>query len=227
MNCLADEDLYQSTCRSVLWGHSAFVLSASITKLFTVGNSALGVIGEGEGRVMHRLTTHMCTGNGSKVQHIGPTDATVNDRIESELGALGLNALVSAPQSGEGFFYSYRSIMSPECGNEPRIYSNRSITEMFVANRLVHHMQRFPVGQMAPLSVPAIERFLREWIRKYVNLSDNVTMTTRRQYPLRSATIHVLPPDEGATAYRCNVSFTFHNLFGQLPSITVTFFVPA
>lgn len=192
---------------SLLWGNSAYAFGACLTNAFAKYNWCARIRGvEGGGQVKGLPTWTLKTDEG-EVAFKCPVEIVITDRREKELADLGFITLVVAEMADFAAFFSI-----PSC-HKPKVYDSDSATAhsrlasqlqcVLTTSRFAHYIKAISRDRIGSYITRAdYERFLNQWIERYVNLDDETSPMVKAKFPLREARIDVSEVPGKPGAYR-------------------------
>ncbi len=155
----------------------------------------------------------------------GPVEIAVTEETQAQLEEAGLIPLSAAGTDGRAVFHSNMSLHEPERYDRPTATANARISAMLqyvlCVSRFAHYlkvMMRDKVGGFAEAG--ELERYLSEWINRYVTPDDQASAEVRARLPLREA--HVEVREEPGTAGSFRVIARLQPHF-QLDRVDATF----
>ena len=136
-----------------------------------------------------------------------PTETPISDRREKELADLGFVPLVHCKGTDYAAFFSVQSAQKPKIYDSDAATANARISAqlpyIFAVSRFAHYLKaimRDKIGGFA--SSDEIQRFLNNWIIKYVVANDNVGFAVKAKHPLKEARVEVVEVPGKPGAYR-------------------------
>jgi type VI secretion system protein ImpC len=129
----------------------------------------------------------------------------IPDRRENELSNLGFIPLVHYKNTNSAVFYSAQTVQKPPRYQGDDDQANAELTarlpHVMATARFAHCLKVMARSRIGGFSQASdCERWLNDWISKYVNVNPNVSETIKAERPLRSARIEVreIPSQPGA-----------------------------
>jgi type VI secretion system protein ImpC len=207
-----------------LWGNAAFALGARLTNSFAKHGWCAAIRGVEGGGLVEGLPAHTFRTDEGDVALKCPTEVAVTDRREKELADQGLIPLVHCKGTDYAAFFSVQS------GNKPKLYDKDSananarlstqLPYILAMSRFAHYlkaMMRDKIGSFT--SREDCQRFLNQWISRYVLASDTGSHYDKASLPLREASIEVSEIPGKPGAYR---AVAFLRPHFQLDELTIS-----
>jgi type VI secretion system protein ImpD len=135
-------------------------------------------------------------------------EALVSDTQEKDLADMGFIAIRKVPFADFSVFYSNQSIHSPPRYDRPAANINAHLSAMLqymlCVSRFAHYIKqqgrRF-IGTMK--TGDEVQAALSGWLLNYVTSSDDASMESKSQYPLRDASVEIKEVPGKAGSYSC------------------------
>jgi type VI secretion system protein ImpC len=179
-----------------LWGTAAFALAARITDGFARYGWFPGMHGVEDGGLVEGLPVFTFLSDDGEIAVKCPTEIAITDRREVELSWAGFIPLVHVKNADYAGFFHVNSARKPlEYENSAATANDRVAIQLpyvLAASRFAHYLRcimRDKIG--AFMSRREAEVFLNQWIRNYVNTSDESSADQRAMRPLREARIEI------------------------------------
>ncbi len=135
-------------------------------------------------------------------------EALLSDTQEKDLADMGFIALRSIPFADYSVFYSNQSIHMPPRYDRPAANINARLSAMLqyvlCVSRFAHYIKmqgRRYIGTMK--TGEEIQTALGNWLLNYVTSSDDASMDSKAQYPLRDASVEIKEVAGKSGAYSC------------------------
>lgn len=133
----------------------------------------------------------------------GPAEVEIMEDVQSQLEAAGLVPLCSGGADGRAVFLSNMSLHKPETFDRPIATANARISAMLqyvlCVSRFAHYLKVMARDKVGGFAEPAeLERYLNDWVNRYVTPDDQASAEVRAKLPLRAA--HVEVREESGTA---------------------------
>jgi type VI secretion system protein ImpC len=200
-----EEDVDGTDHKKYLWGNAAYALGTRLTDAFAKYGWCAAIRGVEGGGLVKGLPTHTFKTDEGEVALKCPTEIAITDRREKEFADMGFIPLVHCKGTDYAAFFSTQST------NKPKVYDldlananarlSAQLQYIMAVSRFAHYlksMMRDKIGSF--MSRNQAEKFLNNWISKYVVLDDTANQETKARYPLREARIEVaeIPGKTGA-----------------------------
>ncbi|HEV2493985.1 MAG TPA: type VI secretion system contractile sheath large subunit [Terriglobia bacterium] len=207
-----------------LWGNAAYALGARLTNAFAHYGWCAAIRGVEGGGLVEGLPAHTFRTDEGDVALKCPTEIAVTDRREKELADQGLIPLVHCKGTDYAAFFSVQSCNKPKLYDLDAANSNARLSAqlpyILAMCRFAHYlkaMMRDKIGSF--MSRSDCQRFLSQWIAKYVLLDDNASAVAKSKFPLREARIEVMDVPGKPGAYQ---AVAFLRPHFQLDELTVS-----
>ncbi len=219
-----EEDVDGKDHKKYLWGNAAYALGTRLTDAFAKYGWCAAIRGVEGGGLVQGLPTHTFKTDEGEVALKCPTEIAITDRREKELADLGFIPLVHCKGTDYAAFFSTQSANRPKQYDSDLANANARLSAqlqyIMAVCRFAHYlksMMRDKIGSF--LSRDQAEKFLNNWISKYVVLDDSADQETKAQYPLREARIEVAEIPGKTGAYKAVAFLRPHY---QLDELTVS-----
>jgi type VI secretion system protein ImpC len=219
-----EEDVDGTDHKKYLWGNAAYALSTRLTDAFAKYGWCAAIRGVEGGGLVRGLPTHTFRTDEGEVALKCPTEIAITDRREKELADLGLIPLVHCKGTDYAAFFSTQSTNKPKRYDTDLANANARLSSqlqyIMAISRFAHYlksMMRDKIGSF--LSREEAEKFLNNWISKYVVLDDSAGQEMKARFPLREARIEVSKIPGKTGAYKAVAFLRPHY---QLDELTVS-----
>ena len=219
-----EEDVDGTDHRKYLWGNAAFALGTRLTDAFAKYGWCAAIRGVEGGGLVKGLPTHTFRTDEGEVALKCPTEIAITDRREKEFADMGFIPLVHCKGTDYAAFFSTQSANKPKLYDSDLANANARLSSqlqyIMAVSRFAHYlksMMRDKIGSF--MAREQAEKFLNNWISKYVVLDDNADQETKAQYPLREARIEVAEIPGKTGAYKAVAFLRPHY---QLDELTVS-----
>jgi type VI secretion system ImpC/EvpB family protein len=221
-----------------LWGNAAYAFGGVLIRAFAESGWLAGIRGarrgtEGEGLVTG-LPVHASATSRADVAPKCPTDATVTDAQEKELGELGFIPLCACQDTGMAAFHGNQSVQKPKVYDEPAATANARLSAMLqyilCVSRFAHYIKVISRDKIGAFTGPAdCEDYLRKWLANYITASDTGGLENKAKYPLREARVRVREQPDRPGSFLCEIHLRPHFQLDRLvaPVRLVTELAPA
>jgi type VI secretion system protein ImpC len=219
-----EEDVDGTDHRKYLWGNAAYALGTRLTDAFAKYGWCAAIRGVEGGGLVNGLPTHTFRTDEGEVALKCPTEIAITDRREKEFADMGFIPLVHCKNTDYAAFFSIQSTNRPKTYDSDLANANARLSSqlqyIMAVSRFAHYlksMMRDKIGSF--MSRDQAEKFLNNWISKYVVLDDNANQETKARYPLREARIEVAEIPGKTGAYKAVAFLRPHY---QLDELTVS-----
>lgn len=179
-----------------LWGSSAWALGERIISAYAEYGWCAAIRGvEGGGKV-ESLPVHTYRSPGGDIVSKCPTETAITDRREKELSDLGFLPLCHAKGTDYSVFFGGQTVNKPANYSTDLANANARLASMLpyvlAASRFAHFLKaimRDKVGSFQSRS--SLEKYLNQWIARYVTLDNEASQEVKARYPLREASVQV------------------------------------
>jgi type VI secretion system protein ImpC len=219
-----EEDVDGTDHKKYLWGNAAYALGARLTDAFAKYGWCAAIRGVEGGGLVKGLPTHTFKTDEGEVALKCPTEIAITDRREKEFADMGFIPLVHCKGTDYAAFFSTQSTNKPKVYDSDLANANARLSAqlqyIMAVSRFAHYlksMMRDKIGSF--MARDQAEKFLNNWISKYVVLDDNANQETKARYPLREARIEVAEIPGKTGAYKAVAFLRPHY---QLDELTVS-----
>lgn len=190
------EDCEGANHQKYLWGSSAWALSERIVSAYGEYGWCAAIRGvEGGGKVDGLSLHHFISVAGDVVVKC-PTEIAITDRREKELADLGFMPLCYAKGTDYAVFFGGQTVNRPALYDSDLANANARLASMLpyvlAASRFAHFLKsimRDKVGSFQ--SRASVEKYLNQWITRYVTVDDEASQDIKARFPLREALVEV------------------------------------
>ncbi len=221
------EDVDPLSGDNYLWGSAIYAFGRTLIRAFSSFGWFADIRGARRGSISGGLVTDLPVDSfhtdreGAAMKF--STDVSLTETQDIALSDSGVIPLLNCKDSPYSAFYSNQSLQVPRrYGAEAaRVNARMSTMLQYVlcVSRFAHYvkvMGRDKVGSFA--SPEDCERQLAEWLRGYVDASDDGSEDRRARYPLREARVIVREPPGRPGQYFATVHLRPHFQLDQLAS---------
>ena len=206
------EDVSGPDRSKYLWGNASYAFAAVLVRSFQESGWLADIRGvrrgiEGGGLVTG-LPVHCFQTDRDGVAMKSSTDVVITDMLEKTLGELGFIPLCQCQDTEYSAFYGNCSVQKPKPYDRLAATINARMTSTLqytlCVSRFAHYLKvigRDRVGSFAEAS--ETERFLQEWLTKYVTVDDDASPQVKSRFPLREASVSVHEIPGQAGKYEC------------------------
>ena len=179
-----------------LWGSASWALSERIISAYGEYGWCAAIRGvEGGGKVEGLPLHHFKSVAGDVVAKC-PTETAITDRREKELSDLGFMPLCYAKGTDYSVFFGGQTVNRPAVYGADLANANARLASMLpyilAASRFAHFLKsimRDKVGSFQ--SRASVEKYLNQWITRYVTVDDEASQDIKARFPLRDAAVEV------------------------------------
>lgn len=219
-----EEDVDGTDHHKYLWGNAAYAMGTRLTDAFAKYGWCAAIRGVEGGGLVQGLPTHTFKTDEGEVALKCPTEIAITDRREKELADQGFIPLVHCKGTDYAAFFSIQSTNKPKRYDSELANANARLSAqlqyIMAVCRFAHYlksMMRDKIGSF--MSCDQAEKFLNNWISKYIVLDDNAGQGTKAKHPLREARIEVTEIPGKTGAYK---AIAFLRPHYQLDELTVS-----
>jgi type VI secretion system ImpC/EvpB family protein len=208
-----------------LWGNAAYAFGAVLARAFAESGWFAAIRGPGRGGegggLAPGLPAHSFGLDRPGVAPQGPTDATITDAQEKELGELGFIPLCVCQDAGAAAFYGNQSVQKPARFDEAAATANARLSAMLqyllCASRFAHYVKVISRDKLGSFAGPAeCEDYLRRWLMNYTTANDDAGPELKARHPLREARVQVREHPGKPGSYLCVAHLRPHFQLDQL-----------
>lgn len=180
-----------------LWGNAAYALATRLTNSFARYGWCASIRGVEGGGLVDGLATHNFRTDEGDVALKCPTEVAITDRREKELADQGFVPLVHCKGTDYAAFFSVQTANKPKVFDKPEANANARLSAqlpyMLAMCRFAHYLKAMMRDKLgSTMSRSQAERYLNQWIAKYVIADDNASPAAKSERPLREARIEVV-----------------------------------
>lgn len=178
------------------WMNAAFVMGTRLTEAFAKHGFCTAIRGAEGGGKVDNLPQHIFQSDDGDLDAKCPTEVGITDRREYELSTLGFLPLCHYKNQDYAVFFGAQSAQKSKEYDKPEATANARISArlpyIMATSRFAHYlkvMARDKIGSF--MEVDDCERWLNNWIRRYVNTNEGAGADSKAKFPLREARIEV------------------------------------
>ncbi len=198
--------------RGYLWGNAAYAFAGVLSRCFDQSHWLAGIRGARRsvdgGGVVPGLPVHCFGTDRLGVAPKCSTEVVITDALEQELSDLGLIPLCHCRDTELSVFYTNCSVQKPKRYDELAATINARISAMlqymFCVSRFAHYLKiiaRDKIGTF--MEAGQCERFLNDWLHRYVTSDRDANLDVKAAYPLREAAVQVKEHPGKPGCYLC------------------------
>lgn len=200
-----EEDTEGADHSKYCWSNSAFAMGVNINRAFKLFGWCSRIRGVESGGMVEGLPTHTFPTDDGGVDMKCPTEIAITDRREAELAKNGLMPLSHWKNTDYAVFVGAQSLQKPAEYEDPDATANANLAArlpyLFATCRFAHYLKcivRDKVGSF--MERADMERWLNNWITKYVTTDSTASEEVKARYPLSAAEV-VVEDIEGNPGY--------------------------
>ena len=207
-----------------LWGNAAYGLAARLTASYAKSGWCASIRGVEGGGLVEGLTAHNFKTDEGDIALKCPTEVQITDRREKELADQGFVPLVHCKGTDYAAFFSVQTCNKPKTYDQDSANANARLSAqlpyILAMSRFAHYlkaMMRDKIG--SAMSRAEAEKFLNNWVNRYVLADDTGSAAAKAERPLREARIEVVAVPGKPGALR---AVAFMRPHFQLDELTVS-----
>ena len=178
------------------WMNAAFVMGTRLTDAFAKHGFCTAIRGAENGGKVDNLPQHVFQSDDGDLDIKCPTEVGITDRREYELSNLGFLPLCHYKNQDYAVFFGAQTAQKAKEYDKPEATANARISArlpyIMATSRFAHYlkvMARDKIGSF--MEVEDCERWLNNWIRRYVNTNEGAGPDSKAKFPLREARVEV------------------------------------
>ncbi|WP_196137607.1 type VI secretion system contractile sheath large subunit [Aliikangiella sp. G2MR2-5] len=181
---------------SYCWMNAAYTMGSTLTQAFSEYGWCTSIRGAEGGGKVEGLPSHVFVSDDGDADQKCPTEIGITDRREAELSKLGFLPLCHYKNTDYAVFFGAQTAQKPKSFDDPDATANAAISSrlpyIMATSRIAHFlkvMARDKIGSF--MEVEDAERWLNQWIQKYVNATPGASPEMKARYPLADASVQV------------------------------------
>lgn len=191
-----EEDTEGADHSKYTWCNSAYAMGANVTRAFKLYGWCARIRGAESGGIVEGLPCHTFPTDDGGVDMKCPTEIAITDRREAELGKNGMMPLSHWKNTDYAVFVGGQSLQKPQQYDDPDATANANLAArlpyLFATCRFAHFLKCMVRDKVGAFKERAdMERWLNEWIMKYVTADATAGEEVKAQYPLADASVTV------------------------------------
>jgi len=191
-----EEDTGSADHTRYLWSNSAYTMGVNVNRSFKEYGWCASIRGTESGGIVEGLPCHTFPTDDGGVDMKCPTEIAITDRREKELADLGFMPLSHYKNTDYGVFFGAQSLQKPAEYDDPNATANAQLAArlpyLFATCRFAHYLKCMVRDKIGSFKERAdMEKWLNNWIAKYVTPDDNADEKTKARLPLREAKVMV------------------------------------
>ncbi|MEG0025118.1 MAG: type VI secretion system contractile sheath large subunit [Akkermansia sp.] len=187
------------------WMNAAYAMGVNINRSFKTYGWCASIRGVESGGVVQTLPCHTFPTDDGGVAMKCPTEIAITDRREAELSQNGFLPLCYWKNTDYAVFLGGQTLNNPTVYDDPDATANAKLSSrlpyIFATSRFAHFLKcivRDKVGSFKSCS--DMQKWLSNWIAKYVTADPNAGEEIKARYPLAAADV-VVQDVEGNPGY--------------------------
>jgi type VI secretion system protein ImpC len=219
-----EEEVTAGDHSKYIWANSAYAMAANITRAYKMHGWCSRIRGTESGGMVEGLPVHTFPTDDGGIDLKCPTEIAITDRREAELAKAGLMPLSHWKNTDYAVFVGAQSVQKPTEYEDPDATANANLAArlpyLFAVCRFAHYLKcivRDKIGSFKERR--DMERWLNEWITKYVTADPMASEKTKSEFPLAAAEVTV-EEVEGNPGYYTSKFFLRPHF--QLEGLTVS-----
>lgn len=181
---------------SYCWMNAAYAMGTTLTQAFAEYGWCTSIRGAEGGGKVEGLPSHVFVSDDGDMDQKCPTEIGITDRREAELSKLGFLPLCHYKNTDYAVFFGAQTTQKPQAFDDPDASANAEISArlpyIMATSRIAHFlkvMARDKVGSF--MEAEEAERWLNDWVQKYVNSTPGASPEMKARYPLADAHVEV------------------------------------
>lgn len=190
------EDCSGSDHKKYLWGGASWAMAERIVESYAEYGWCAAIRGVEGGGVVQNLPLHTFKSLAGDTVTKCPVEIAITDRREKELSDLGFIPMCYAKGTDYAVFFGGQTLHKAPSYSTDLANANARLSAMLpyllAASRFAHYLKaimRDKVGSFQ--SRASVERFLNDWVSKYVTVDDEASQQVKARFPLREAHVEV------------------------------------
>jgi len=200
-----EEDTEGADHSKYCWSNAAYAMGANINRAFKLYGWCSRIRGAESGGMVEGLPCHTFPTDDGGVDMKCPTEIAITDRREAELAQNGLIPLSHWKNTDYAVFVGAQSLHNPAKFDDPDATANAKLGArlpyLFATCRFAHYLKcivRDKIGSFAERA--DMEKWLNNWITKYVTTDPTASEVVKSRYPLAAAEV-IVEDIEGNPGY--------------------------
>lgn len=191
-----EEDTGAADHSKYTWSNAAYAYATNINRAFKLYGWCTAIRGVENGGIVEGLPVHTFPTDDGGVDMKCPTEVAITDRREAELSAQGFLPLCHYKNTDYAVFIGGQSLQKPAEYDDPDASSNAKLASRlpytFATCRFAHYLKMIVRDKLGSFAERAdMEKFLNNWIAKYVVLDPNASQAVKARHPLSAAEVVV------------------------------------
>jgi type VI secretion system protein ImpC len=178
------------------WSNSAYAMATNITRAFKMHGWCSRIRGVESGGMVEGLPFHTFPTDDGGIDIKCPTEIAITDRREAELAKAGLMPLSHWKNTDYAVFVGAQSAQKPTEYEDPDATANANLAArlpyLFAVCRFAHYLKCIVRDKIGSFKERVdMERWLNDWITRYVTADATASEKTKCEYPLAAAEVMV------------------------------------
>lgn len=191
-----EEDTEGADHSKYTWSNSAYAMATNVARAFELYGWCAKIRGVESGGMVEDLPAHTFPTDDGGIDMKCPTEIAITDRREAELGKAGLMPLSHWKNTDYAVFIGAQSVNKPEEYDDPAATANANLAArlpyLFATCRFAHFLKCIVRDKIGSFKERAdMERWLNEWITKFVTGDATASEEIKAEYPLADAKVIV------------------------------------
>jgi len=200
-----EEDTEGAEHSKYCWANSAYAMGVNINRAFKLYGWCSRIRGAESGGMVEGLPTHTFPTDDGGVDMKCPTEIAITDRREAELAKNGLMPLSHWKNTDFAVFVGAQSLNNPAVFDDPDATANANLAArlpyLFATCRFAHYLKCIVRDKIGSFQERVdVEKWLNNWITKYVTTDPTASEEVKARYPLSAAEV-VVEDIEGNPGY--------------------------
>jgi type VI secretion system protein ImpD len=219
------EDVSGPDRSKYLWGGANYAFGAVLVRAFSQCGWLADIRGarrgfDGGGLVTD-LPRHSFGTDRLGIVTKSSADVVITESLEKQLSDLGFMPLCESKDTDNSVFYSNQSLQKPVRYDRkaPTVNAQMSamLQYMFCVSRFAHYVKVLGRDKLGGFTeYEELERYLQNWIVKYVTPDPDAPVAVKARYPLRDAEVRVEPTPGKPGSYQCVMRLNPHYELDEL-----------
>ena len=219
------EDVAGPDRSKYLWGGANYAFGGVLIRAFAEAGWLADIRGvkrgvEGGG-IVTNLPRHSFGTDRSGLVTKSSTDVIITDELEKPLSDAGFLPLCHCKDTEYSAFYSNQSLQKPAIYDRPAATMNARISAMLqymlCVSRFAHYVKVLARDKLGAFTeYEDFQRFLQNWIVRYVTNDHEASPEVKARYPLRDAEVRVEPLPGKPGSYHCQMRLLPHYELDEL-----------
>lgn len=214
-----EEDVCSESLDKYLWGGAAFTLGEVAMRSFNQSGWLADIRGfhrdQERGGVVTGLPVHRFGLMRHAESRKSSTDVVITEELEQQLAELGFIPLCDSKDSDYSVLFSNQTWQKPKVFDRDVATLNARLSSMLqyvlCASRFAHYVKVIGRDKTGAFQeAPEFERFLHNWVNRYVTADAGASPDVKARYPLRAAQVQVFPVPGRPGTYGCTMHLSPH-----------------